>query len=258
MRTALTIAGSDSGGGAGIQADLKTFAAHGVYGTSAVTAVTAQNTRAVGSVFLVPPDIVAAQIRMVVEDFGADAVKIGMLGSTGNASAVAEALRRWRLPHVVLDTVLASSTGVPLLEEGGVRVLQDELMPLAEVVTMNTREAHVLTGIIVVDVPTARTAASRLHDLGARAAIVKGGHLDGPPVDVLYDGRTFTEFAGERIATRHTHGTGCTFAAAIAARLALGHPLAPAIQAAKAYVTRALAQAPHLGSGHGPLAHFPQ
>jgi hydroxymethylpyrimidine/phosphomethylpyrimidine kinase len=258
MRTALTIAGSDSGGGAGIQADLKTFAAHGVYGLSAVTAVTAQNTRGVAGVHLVPASVVEAQIRVVVEDFGVDAIKIGMLGSAETAAVVVDTLSRLAVPHVVLDTVLASTSGVSLLDPPGVDILRRMLIPLAGVVTVNTDEASILTGLPVGNVAEARAAAVRLIGLGARAVVVKGGHLEGPAVDVLFDGYTFTEFSATRVSTRHTHGTGCTFASAVAARLALGDPLPAAVEAAKGYVTRALARAPRLGAGHGPLGHFPQ
>lgn len=257
MRTALTIAGSDSGGGAGIQADLKTFAAHGVFGTSAITALTAQNTLGVTGVLPIPPQFVIAQIDAVVSDLGADATKIGMLANADVAEAVADALERLALPHVVLDTVMIAKGGASLLSEVAVAVIQRRLLPLAEVVTANVPEAVALTGLRIATVDDARQAAARLVDLGARAALVKGGHLAGPAIDVLFDGRTFTEFRAERIATAHTHGTGCTLASAIAARLALGASLPDAVEAAKSYVTRAIAEAPGLGHGHGPLAHFP-
>ena len=256
MRTALTIAGSDSGGGAGIQADLKTFAAFGVFGLSAITAVTAQNTLGVVDVWPVPAHIVAAQIDAVVTDLGAGATKIGMLATADTVDAVAAAIARHALGNVVLDTVFMSTSGAPLLEADGVDRLRQVLLPLATLVTANVAEASALTGLPITTVAEARAAAAALRALGARAVIVKGGHLDGPPIDVLDDGRGVIELTAERIGTAHTHGTGCTFASAIAARLALGDPLADAARAAKDYVTRAIAHAPGLGHGRGPLAHF--
>jgi hydroxymethylpyrimidine/phosphomethylpyrimidine kinase len=257
MRTALTIAGSDPGGGAGLQADLKTFAAHGVYGTTAVTAVTVQDTVGVSGVWPVPPEIVGRQIDAVVLDLGADAVKIGMLATAAIASAVADALGRHRLGNVVLDPVMMSSSGAPLLDEAGIDILRREMLPLASVVTANVAEATRLTGVEVTDVASARRAAEALVRLGAPAAIVKGGHLPGAAVDILFDGRATLELFAERVPDRDAHGTGCTFASAIAARLALGDTLADAARAAKAYVTRALRDAPRLGHGRRPLAHFP-
>jgi hydroxymethylpyrimidine/phosphomethylpyrimidine kinase len=255
MRTALTIAGSDSGGGAGIQADLKTFFAHGVFGTSAITAVTAQNTRGVTRVLAMPPDLVAAQIDAVVPDLGADATKIGMLATLGIVEIVADALTRHRLPHVVLDTVMVAKGGARLLDTAAVDAIRTLLLPLAEVVTANVPEAEALTGLTITTVEGLTRAADRLVEAGARAVIVKGGHLEGPAVDVLFDGTRHVVLQADRIETRHTHGTGCTFAAAIAARLALGDSLVDAAQAAKRYVTRAIAAAPGLGYGHGPLNH---
>jgi len=258
MRTALTIAGSDSSGGAGIQADLKTFAAHGVFGMSAITAVTAQNTLGVRGVVALPPDFVASQIDAVAEDIPPHATKIGMLANAGIVDAVAAALGRHRLPNVVLDTVMIAKSRARLLDEDAVAALRDRLLPLARVVTPNVPEAEALTGLTLASVADLRRAAIRLVDMGAQAAFVKGGHLDGPAIDVLCDGAQVIELAADRIDTRHTHGTGCTLSSAIAARLALGDDLASACRAAKAYVTRAIAQAPGLGHGHGPLQHFPE
>jgi hydroxymethylpyrimidine/phosphomethylpyrimidine kinase len=253
MRTALTIAGSDSGGGAGIQADLRTFTAFGVYGTCAVTAITAQNTTGIARVFPLPADLVVAQIEAVVDDLGADAVKIGMLATAEIAIAVAGVLRRRAFRAVVLDPVMTATNGTPLLTADAVAVLRSEIMPLATVTTANVPEAEAFTGMVIRDVAGLRAAAASLVEAGARAALVKGGHLDGPAVDVLYDGHVFAELPGDRIASRHTHGTGCTFAAAVAARLALGDPLVDAAREAKAYVTQAIRCAPGLGHGHGPL-----
>jgi hydroxymethylpyrimidine/phosphomethylpyrimidine kinase len=256
MQRALTIAGSDSGGGAGIQADLKTFEAHGVFGTSAITAVTAQNTRGVSAVVALAPDIVVAQIEAVLDDIGADAVKVGMLATAEIADAVAAILeRRAAMLPIVLDTVMVAKGGARLLDADAVAILRTRLLPLATVITPNVPEAEALLGRSIVSVADLRDAAIALVSAGARAALVKGGHLTGPAVDVLYDGVQVTELAAERIDTRHTHGTGCTYSSAIAARLALGDDLVTAAQGAKVYVTDAIRLAPGLGRGHGPLRH---
>jgi hydroxymethylpyrimidine/phosphomethylpyrimidine kinase len=257
MRTALTIAGSDSGGGAGLQADLKTFAAHGVFGLTAITAVTAQNTEGVAAVLPMPPDLVAAQIDAVVSDFGAGATKIGMLATAAIVDVVARAIERHRLTNVVLDTVMIAKGGAPLLDDDAVAVMRARLLPLAAVITPNIPEAERLTGRKISSVAAMRDAARSLIAAGAHAAVVKGGHLDGPAVDVFCDGTSVIELSAERVSTRHTHGTGCTFSSAIAARLALGENLRAAVEGAKSYVTRAVTQAPGLGHGHGPVQHFP-
>jgi len=257
MRTALTIAGSDSSGGAGIQADLKTFAAHGVFGLSAITAVTAQNTVTVAAVGALDPDLVAAQVDVLIGDFAVHATKIGMLANAGIGRAVAAAVERHRLKPLVLDPVMVAKGGARLLEDDAVDVLRARLLPLATVVTPNAPEASILAGLPVTTLAEQRAAARQLTRLGAAAALVKGGHLEGPAIDVLAIGDRVLEYRAERVATRHTHGTGCTLSAAIAARLALGDDLPEAVEAAKAYVSRAIAQAPGLGQGHGPLQHFP-
>jgi hydroxymethylpyrimidine/phosphomethylpyrimidine kinase len=254
MQTALTIAGSDSSGGAGIQADLKTFTALGVFGTTAITAVTAQNTHGVQRILAMPADLVTAQIEAVVTDLRPAAVKIGMLASADIVLAVAGAIRRFDLSHIVVDTVMVATGGTPLLDAGAVALLQQDLLPLATVVTANVPEAEALTGLRITSIEDLWAAARQLVAAGARAAIVKGGHLTaGPAVDVLVAGGETLELRADRLPTRHTHGTGCTFAAAIAAGLANGASLADAARAAKAYVTRAIARAPGLGGGHGPL-----
>ena len=259
MRTALTIAGSDSSGGAGIQADLKTFAAHGVFGMTAITAVTAQNTLGVTGVVALAPDFVAAQIDAVTVDIPPDATKIGMLANAGIIDAVAHAIARQTLANVVLDTVMIAKSRARLLDESAIAALRDRLLPLAMVVTPNVPEAEALTGVTIDTTHGLCEAARRLVKLGARAALVKGGHLEGATsVDVLWDGREMTMLEAPRIESPHTHGTGCTLSSAIAARLALGDDLVSACRAAKAYVTRAIAQAPGLGKGHGPLQHFPE
>jgi hydroxymethylpyrimidine/phosphomethylpyrimidine kinase len=257
MHTVLTIAGSDSGGGAGIQADLKTFAAHGVYGLSAVTAVTAQNTLGVTAVQALPADLVTAQIEAVAGDLEPSAVKTGMLATAAIVEAVAAAIESLDLPNVVVDPVMVAKGGERLLDADAVDVLRAELIPRALVVTPNAAEAAWLSGIEVRSLDAAREAAERIRRLGARAVIVKGGHLGGLySVDVLCDADGVVELTAERIDTRHTHGTGCTFASAIAANLAVGLALRDAARLAKEYVTGAILCAPELGGGHGPLDHF--
>lgn len=256
MRTALTIAGSDSGGGAGIQADLKTFAAFGVFGTCAVTAITAQNTRGVTLAQPSDPRLVMAQIEAVATDFSVDATKIGMLANAAIIEAVADAIARFRLPHVVLDPVMVAKGGDHLLDPSAVEKLLEVLIPLAAVLTPNVPEAEALTGLSIATLGDQREAAARLADLGARVVVVKGGHLAGRAIDIWHDGTRMEELAADRIDTPHTHGTGCTFSSAIAAGLALGHDPETAARRAKAYVTGAIRHAPGLGRGHGPLHHF--
>jgi hydroxymethylpyrimidine/phosphomethylpyrimidine kinase len=252
----MTIAGSDSGGGAGIQADLKTFAALGVYGTSVLTAVTAQNTRRVAAIHEVPPEMVAAQIDAVLPDIGADAVKTGMLSSSAVIHAVAQKLKEHQVGTLVVDPVMVAKSGDRLLQPQAVQALRRELLPLALVVTPNLPEAGVLSGRKVESLEDARRAAKEILALGPRSVVVKGGHLKGPAVDLFYDGHSFRELSAPRIQTRSTHGTGCTFASAIAAYLARGFSLEQAVAGAKRYVTRALQRAFPLGGGHGPLNHF--
>ncbi|HEX2167897.1 MAG TPA: bifunctional hydroxymethylpyrimidine kinase/phosphomethylpyrimidine kinase [Longimicrobiales bacterium] len=255
--TALTIAGSDSGGGAGIQADLKTFHAFGVFGTSAITAITVQNTRGVSGVHPVPLDIVTAQITAVADDLPPAACKTGMLATRELVSAVAASIRSHRLPNYVLDPVMVATSGDRLLEEDAQNAVLDELVPLCALVTPNLDEAAILAGFAVKTVDDMHRAARRLIAAGARAALVKGGHLRSDElVDVLYDGTSGREFRWPRIATRNTHGTGCTLSAAITALLARGASLDTAVEQALDFVHRAIAQAPNLGAGSGPLNHF--
>jgi len=257
MVTALTIAGSDSGGGAGIQADLKTFAAHGVYGVSAIAALTAQNTQAVVGVHAVPPAFVVQQIDAVASDIAVGAAKTGMLATPDIVEAVAGALRRWAFPFVVVDPVMVAKSGDQLLAEAAVDTVRRLLLPVAAVVTPNRMEAEVLLGRRVRTREDAREAARQLVGLGAAAAVVKGGHFDEAGiVDLLFDGRDFHEYHHERQQTRHTHGTGCTFASALAANLALGHALPDAVQRTTDYVAGAIAHGLAIGHGHGPLDHF--
>ncbi|TAK12718.1 MAG: bifunctional hydroxymethylpyrimidine kinase/phosphomethylpyrimidine kinase [Acidobacteria bacterium] len=253
MRTVLTIAGSDSGGGAGIQADLRTFQALGVFGTSAITAITAQNTLGVRAVHAVDASMVAAQIDAVAEDFTIAATKIGMLANAAIVRAVAAALDRHTLEPVVLDPVMIAKGGDALLAGDAVAALRSELLPRAAVLTPNIPEAEVLTGLTITSVAAMREAAAHLLRAGARAVVIKGGHLEGPAIDLFVDARSSEELRAPRLETAHTHGTGCTFASAIAARLALGDDLLAAVRAAKAYVHRAIERAPGLGHGHGPL-----
>ena len=254
--TAMTIAGSDSGGGAGIQADLKTFAALGVYGTSTLTAITAQNTVGVTAVHEIPTDVIAAQIEAVLTDIGADAVKTGMLASTAIIECVAAELERHGITLLVVDPVMVAKSGDTLLREDAVQSLRARLVPLAALVTPNIPEAQALTGIEIGSMSDMRIAAQRIIDMGARAVVVKGGHLEGPATDLFYDGSRYQEFTAPRLETKNTHGTGCTFASAAAAGLARGMSLLDAVGLAKEYVTEAIRYSFPLGQGHGPLNHF--
>lgn len=256
LHVALTIAGSDSGGGAGIQADLKSFHAFGVFGTSAVTAITVQNTRGVTAVHPVPLDVVEAQIDAVVEDLAPAAVKTGMLATAELVHTVADAIRRHRLERFVLDPVMVATSGHRLLDADAEGTLARKLLPLAAVVTPNLHEAAILVGRPVGSVDEMRTAARALVDMGAGAALLKGGHLEGDALDLLWDGTEEHLWRKARVDTRHTHGTGCTLSASIAAGLARGRPLRRAVGDAVDYVGRAIASAPGLGHGHGPVNHF--
>jgi hydroxymethylpyrimidine/phosphomethylpyrimidine kinase len=250
---ALTVAGSDSGGGAGIQADLKTFAALGVHGMSAITSITAQNTYSVTRVVDLDPEVVVEQIRVCVEDIGVDAIKTGMLHTIDIIRAVADELRKISAPKVV-DPVMVAKSGAPLLRENAIKTLVEELIPIADVVTPNAREAERLTGIPVKRLEDQKNAAKEIAELGARAVVVKGGHLDGPMVrDVLYFNGDYIVLESERIQTKNTHGTGCTFASAIAAHLAHGTEIVQAVRKAKEFVTDAIRYGLDLGKGSGPV-----
>ena len=257
MRTALTIAGSDSGGGAGIQADLKTFAAHDVYGTSAITAITAQNTRGVIAWQPVPATLVVAQIEAVANDIGTDAVKTGMLGNAEIASAVASTIRRLGLNPLVVDPVMIAKGGDRLLEESAVEAIRIALVPQAFVVTPNVPEAEVLTGMTIGSLDDMREAGRRILQLGPPIVLVKGGHLASvESIDVICTADGCIELRSPRIDTVHTHGTGCTLASAIAANLARRLQALEAIARARDYVQGAIRHAPGIGGGHGPLGHF--
>jgi hydroxymethylpyrimidine/phosphomethylpyrimidine kinase len=257
MRVVLSIAGSDSGAGAGIQADLKTFGAHGVYGTTAITAVTAQNTLGVSTYQALPADLVTAQIEAVVADIGVHAAKTGMLPNAAIVEAVAAAIVDLEIPLLVVDPVMIATSGDRLLDDEAVAAIKAELLQRALVVTPNVPEAEVLSGMTIRSDDDRREAARAIVALGAAAVVIKGGHFATSDIsDLLFDGHTFHDFRGERVAGRQTHGTGCTFAAAIAAHLALGKPLGEAVPLAQQYVAGAIRSAPGLGRGHGPIDHF--
>ncbi|MGH7275651.1 MAG: bifunctional hydroxymethylpyrimidine kinase/phosphomethylpyrimidine kinase [Candidatus Rokuibacteriota bacterium] len=253
---ALTIAGSDSGGGAGIQADLKTFSAFRVFGMSVLTAITAQNSVGVQGVFNLPPEFVGKQIDSVLSDFGADAVKIGMLSTAPIIGAVAARLAAPGQGPIVLDPVMIAKSGDPLLEPDARAALLKEMLPLALVVTPNLHEAGALAGMTVETEAEMEEAARRILRLGPRNVLVKGGHLKDAATDILWNGRALTRFTAARLASAGTHGTGCTFSAAIAAGLARGDALGDAIRAAKAYVTAAIREGFQAGRGAGALRHF--
>ena len=266
VAVAMTIAGSDSSGGAGIQADLKTFAAFGVFGTSAITALTAQNTQGVRAVHDVPPDMVRAQIDAVFDDMPVAAVKIGMVSQIATIEAIVAALDHWRPGHVVVDPVMVATSGARLVSPQAIDTMRNELLPRASIVTPNLPEAAVLLDQNeAVDEAQMQDQAQRLLALGARAVLIKGGHVQGghgvprESVDFLVTPEQVLRLAAPRIVTRNTHGTGCTLSSALAANLARGHALNDAARIAKAYVTRAIESAKDrdLGAGHGPLDHFP-
>jgi hydroxymethylpyrimidine/phosphomethylpyrimidine kinase len=257
---AVTIAGSDSGGGAGIQADLKTFSALGVYGASVITALTAQNTKGVSGIHDVPPDFIAAQIDAVFSDFAVNAVKIGMLSQVATIEAVAAGLERHRAKNIVLDPVMVATSGDKLLKPDAIDTLRKQLIPLALIITPNLPEAAALLDTeLAEDENVMRHQARRLLRLGTTAVLLKGGHAHGPEsIDLFIDADGDERLSAERVPTKSTHGTGCTLSSAIAAGLAKGQPLREAVRAAKSYVTAAIAAADTLavGSGHGPVHHF--
>jgi hydroxymethylpyrimidine/phosphomethylpyrimidine kinase len=253
---ALTIAGSDSGGGAGIQADLKTFTMLGVYGMSVLTAVTAQNSRGVHGVHHVPLAMIAQQIDAVMTDLPPDAIKTGMLSQASIIELVADKLKKYGVTKLVVDPVMVAKGGHPLLDADATETLRRQIIPLATVVTPNIPEAETLTGREIRNIRDMERAAREIAAMGASAVVVKGGHGPGAPVDVLYDGQNVTAFPGERMDTLHTHGTGCTFAAAVTAELAKGRAVADAVAVAKEYVHWAIRDTLGIGSGHGPTNHW--
>jgi hydroxymethylpyrimidine/phosphomethylpyrimidine kinase len=257
LKQVLTIAGSDSGGGAGIQADLKAMSANGVFAMSVVTAITAQNTRAVTTAYDLPIPLIEAQIDAIFEDFEVSAVKTGMLSSRNIVQAVARKLTPFAVENLVVDPVMISKSGYDLLQPDAIESVKHDLIPLAGLVTPNLFEAERLTGYSIKTTDDAKTAARGIHRLGPQAVLIKGGHrLDERATDILFDGSEFTILPGEYIETSHTHGTGCTYASAIAAKLALGNSLLDAVRTAKVYTTEAIRHALAIGHGHGPTDHF--
>lgn len=255
MRKLLTIAGSDSSGGAGIQADLKTFSAHGAFGMSVITSVTAQNTTGVTAIHNIPIDIVRAQIDAVFDDIDVDAVKIGMLSSTDIAACVAERLRVYKPRIIILDPVMVATSGSRLMSEDAIDVINTELLPISAMVTPNIPEAEVLSGMKILGESDMRTAAEAIGAMGVKCVLIKGGHLTDTANDVLFDGAGIHVFEGKRIESDNTHGTGCTISSAICADMAAGMLPEEAVAAAKAYVRRGIENAPNIGHGKGPLWH---
>ena len=257
MRTALTIAGSDPSGGAGIQADIKTFQAHGVFGMSVLTAVTVQNTQEVYYVQELDPEMVAGQLSCLFDDIEIHAVKIGMVSSIIVIEAIANTLQKIDLPYVILDPVMISKSGYKLLKEHAFETLVNTLFPVADVVTPNIHEAEAITGKKIESVANMKEAAAELLLFGAKKVVVKGGHLKGKfSVDVAYDGITYQEYPTARIETKNTHGTGCTFSSAIAANIAKGNDFFQSVANAKEYITGAILHSLSIGKGHGPVNHF--
>ncbi len=255
VKRVLTIAGSDSGGGAGIQADLKTITALGGYGMSVITALTAQNTLGVQGVLEVPVEFIEQQFDSVATDIGVDAAKTGMLCSAEIIRCVAARIRRYRIEKLVVDPVMVAKGGRSLLREEARETLIRELIPLSMVFTPNIPEAEVLTGMRIATRGDVREAAARIHALGPRNVVLKGGHLEGDAVDLLFDGESFHEFSSKRIDSKHTHGTGCTFASAIATCLARGDSVLEAVKRAKDFVTEAIRSGLAIGGGQGPVNH---
>jgi len=258
VKNLLTIAGSDCSGGAGVQADLKTFAAHGAYGMSVIVSVVAENTSRVISIQDIEPGVIGDQLDAVFEDIRVDGVKVGMLSNIGAIKTVAAKLARYRPPRPVIDPVMIAKGGCALMREDALDTLIHDILPLAYLLTPNIPEAETITGLKIVNVGDMRKAAVSLHRMGARNVLIKGGHLEGDAEDILYDGERFFSFLNKRIPTKNTHGTGCTFSSAIAANLANGLPLADAVREAKAYITTAIEHALPIGKGHGPTHHFYQ
>jgi len=256
IKKVLTIAGSDSGGGAGIQADIKTFAAFGVYGMSVVTAVTAQNTIGVNGVQEISADFVGLQFESILSDMGVDGIKTGMLQSTEIVMTVSQKLQECKVPHIVVDPVMVSTSGHSLLEPKAVDVMKQLLIPHANVVTPNIPEAEMLAAISINAMDDMKLAAKEIYQLGCQSVLIKGGHREGKAVDLLYDGQQFIKFTSERIQTKNTHGTGCTYSAAILANLVKGKSLTDAITISKKYVTAAIRGGLPIGKGYGPLNHF--
>lgn len=252
----MTIAGSDSGGCAGIQADLKTFSALGVFGTSVITSVTAQNTLGVNNVFNLPLNIISDQVDAVIKDIGADAVKTGMLATAEIISVVSKKIKEYNIKNLIVDPVMVSTSGHVLLEESALNTLKKELLPLARVITPNMKEAEVLSGQQVKTLEDMKNASRIIYEMGANNVVVKGGHLINEAVDVHYDGHNFNYILVQRIDTKNTHGTGCTFASAVAAYIAKGYNVKNSTVRAKIYLNGALRNSINIGQGAGPVNHF--
>jgi hydroxymethylpyrimidine kinase/phosphomethylpyrimidine kinase len=256
MKRILTVAGSDSGGGAGIQADLKTITVLGAYGMSAITALTAQNTVGVQGVYPVPVDFIRLQMEAVLSDIGADAAKTGMLATPDIVKAVAEELKRFKVDLLVVDPVMVAKSGDALLSEEARETLKEILFPMATLVTPNLPEASLLSGFPVQDLESMKEAARAIRDMGPKYVLIKGGHLEKEALDLLFDGQKFEAYEAPRLPSRNTHGTGCTYSAALVTFLAQGLPIRNAVAAGKRFITRAIRQGLALGSGHGPTNHY--
>ena len=256
MKKVLTIAGSDCSGGAGIQADIKTFSAHGVFGMSVIVSVVAENTSRVIDIQDITPGMIEKQIDAVFEDIEVDAVKVGMLSTPECMRAVAGKLRQYKPKHVVIDPVMYAKNGCPLMDPSAVDALIETILPLADVLTPNIPEAERIAGMEIQSVTDMEEAARKIHDMGCRTFVVKGGHAIGNALDVLFDGKQIHHFETERISTKNTHGTGCTFSSAIASQLALGADIYKAVEKAKVYVTTAIMHSLAIGKGCGPIHHF--
>ncbi|KLU65238.1 hydroxymethylpyrimidine/phosphomethylpyrimidine kinase [Desulfosporosinus acididurans] len=256
MKKALTIAGSDSSGGAGIQADLKTFSAHGIFGMSVITAVTAQNTQGVFAVQDISREMIAAQIKAIFEDIEVDGLKIGMVSQISSIEVIAESLKNYSPQNVVLDPVMVSKSGYHLLNPEAEETLIRKLLPLATVVTPNIPEAEVMTKMSIRNLPQMEAAAKIIRQMGAKNVLLKGGHLEDDSIDILYNGQGFEYYASKRIVTKNTHGTGCTLSSAITSNLALGYSLDEAVSRAKEYISAAIEHSLEIGKGVGPTHHF--
>ena len=256
MKKVLSIAGSDCSGGAGIQADLKTFSAHGVFGMTVVTSVVAENTFQVIEYQDVRPDIIEKQIDAIFEDIPPDAVKIGMLSNVDTMLAVAGKLRQWKPSNVVIDPVMYAKNGCALMDPSAIDTLIDEVIPLADLITPNIPEAEKMANKTIKTIEDMKEAARFIHSKGCRFVVIKGGHSEGDAIDILFDGDNFFEFPGARVKTKHTHGTGCTFSSAITANLAAGFPVQKSVELAKEYIHNAILNAPGFGKGNGPVHHF--
>ncbi len=256
MKKLLTIAGSDSCGGAGIQADLKTFSAHGVYGMSVITAITAQNTQGVFAVQDISVNIIEKQIEVIFDDIFVDAIKIGMVSKTETIKTIADTLSKYQINNLVVDPVMVSKSGFHLLQTDAKEALINYLLPMATVVTPNIPEAEVISGLVIQNLNDMKRAAEIIHKMGPKYVLVKGGHMDGEALDILYDGQKFNHYTSHRINTKNTHGTGCTLSSAIASNLGKGFSVTDSIEKAKNYITLAIQNSFPIGKGVGPVHHF--